>query len=48
MQKQPFFAMNSLKKKEKSFDLGQSKHQLSVRFFPPTAFQQIIFGIIEE
>lgn len=46
MQKQPFLAMKSLKKK--LFDLGQSKHQLSGLFFFPTAFQQIIFGIIEE
>ena len=43
MQKQPFFAMNSLKKKEKSFD-----HLIQSDFFSPIAFQQIIFGIIEE
>lgn len=44
MQKQPFFAMNSFKKKkEKSFD-----HLIQSDFFSPSAFQQIIFGIIEE
>lgn len=45
MQKTTIYSCQFLLKKP--FDLVQTKHQLSDRFFP-TAFQQIIFGLTEE